>query len=149
MSPRPGGEVDKFGARYEGAWTVARLLEVLAGRAVSLQVERGGITPDGVEFFLRRENGVEAHQVKRQAGRARSWTLLALKKAGVLASAAERVESGDRFHFISLIPSGDLEELADRARRSDDAHDFVTRMLGKGVPARVRSALRRRHLGRS
>lgn len=131
MSPRPGGEADKFGARYESAWTVARLLEVLAGRAVSLQVERGGITPDGVEFFLRRENGVEAHQVKRQAGRARSWTLLALKKAGVLASAAERVEAGDRFHFISLIPSSDLEELADRARRSDGPHDFVTRMLGE------------------
>lgn len=131
MSPRPGGEADKFGGRYEGAWTVARLLDVLAGRAVSLQVERGGITPDGVEFFLRRENGVEAHQVKRQAGRARSWTLLALKKAGVLAGAAERVEAGDRFHFISLIPSGDLEELADRARRSDDTRDFVARMLGK------------------
>lgn len=85
MSPRPGGEPDKFGEPYEGAWTVARLLEVRAGRAVSLQVERGGIAPDGLEFVVRYENGVEAHQrVKRQAGRARSWTLLALKKAGVL-----------------------------------------------------------------
>jgi hypothetical protein len=130
MSPRPGGEADKFGARYEGAWTVARLLEVLTAGAVSLQVERGGITPDGVEFFVRREHAVAAHQVKRQAGRARSWTLLALQRAGVLGTAAERVESGEQFHFVSLIPAVDLEELADRARRSDTARDFVVRMLG-------------------
>jgi hypothetical protein len=94
MSPRPGGEADKFGGRYEGAWTVARLLDVLAGRAVSLQVERGGITPDGVEFFLRRENGVEAHQVKRQAGRARSWTLLALKKGAPVGLGVKFIGAG-------------------------------------------------------
>jgi hypothetical protein len=31
MSARAGGEAAKFGERYEGQWTVARLLDVLAG----------------------------------------------------------------------------------------------------------------------
>jgi hypothetical protein len=31
VSPRPGGETDKFGNRYEGAWTVQHVLRVLSG----------------------------------------------------------------------------------------------------------------------
>src|SRR3712207_7201622 len=31
VSPRPGGEADKLGNHYEGAWTVLHILEVLAG----------------------------------------------------------------------------------------------------------------------
>jgi hypothetical protein len=67
VSPRRGGEADKLGNHYEVAWTVLQLLEVLAGRADSVTVEELG---EGVEFTLRRHNGVETHQVKRQHGSA-------------------------------------------------------------------------------
>jgi hypothetical protein len=129
VSPRAGGEADKFGNRYEGMWTVSRLLEVIAGRALSIQVERGAEPDEGVEFFLRRPACTEAHQVKRQHGRMRGWTPRSLEQAGVLQAAAKHVADGLEFHFVSTIPATDVRELAERARGSDDAADFWERSL--------------------
>ena len=76
MSPRRGGEADKIGNRYEGAWTVARLLEVLAGQVEWVRLEPLGDLGRGVEFILRRHGGAaEAHQVKRQTGNANEWNV--------------------------------------------------------------------------
>jgi hypothetical protein len=126
MSPRPGGEADKFGNRFEGRWTVRQVLDVLAGRAASITVEEVGEAGQGVEFSLVRNDGaVEAHQVKRQRGNANSWSIRNLDKEDVLASAARQVELGREFHFVSIIPSRKLDELADRARRANDAQAFV------------------------
>ncbi|WP_322752175.1 MULTISPECIES: hypothetical protein [unclassified Frankia] len=72
MSPRSGGEADKFGNRYEGAWTVRHLLFVLAGKAESVTVEDFGDLAQGVEFTYRRHDATEVHQLKRQDGRANS-----------------------------------------------------------------------------
>ncbi|MDQ3318859.1 MAG: hypothetical protein M3515_01145 [Actinomycetota bacterium] len=126
MSPRPGGEADKFGNRFEGRWTVRQVLDVLAGRAVSITVEEVGEGGEGVEFSLVRNDGtVEAHQVKRQRGNANGWSVRNLEKENVLANATKQVELGRQFHFVSIIPSRKLDELADRARRSDDGQAFV------------------------
>jgi hypothetical protein len=135
MSPRAGGEASKFGARYEGVWTVRQLLEVLFGKAMSLTVERGGEIGKGVEFELRRPDGrVEVHQVKRQRGSANSWTLRALQNEGVLTAAKEHVLSGREFQFVSVIPSRRLDRLSDRARRSADLQVFVEEQLdGEGI----------------
>jgi hypothetical protein len=57
VSPRAGGEADKFGNRYEGRWTVRQLLEVLAGRAEAITLEPLGEISAGVEFTLEREAG--------------------------------------------------------------------------------------------
>src|SRR4051794_20902968 len=65
VSPRPGGEADKFGNRYEGRWTVGKLLEVLAGRAQSFVLEQRGEGGAGVEFtVVRNHGGEEGHQLK-------------------------------------------------------------------------------------
>jgi hypothetical protein len=129
MSPRAGGEADKFGNRYEGVWTVRQLLYVLSGRIDSITVEEPGEPGVGVEFILRRGDNTEAHQCKRQHGTANGWTLRTLQNVGVLDAARRHVEAGREFHFISVIPARDLDELADRARRSDDLETFVNRML--------------------
>jgi hypothetical protein len=72
VSPRPGGEADKFGARYEGAWTVSHLLYVLAGTGATITVEVAGEVDYGAEFLYTRtgDGVVEAHQLKRQKGNA-------------------------------------------------------------------------------
>jgi hypothetical protein len=129
LSPRPGGEADKFGNRYEGIWTVCQLLYVMAGRVLSLQVERGAERDEAVEFYLRGVGGTEVHQVKRQVGRMNGWSLRALDNAGVLHAAAKHVEAGREFHFVSTVPSPVLRELSTRARGSDDHTDFMERSL--------------------
>jgi hypothetical protein len=133
VSPRRGGEADKLGNHYEVAWTVLQLLEVLAGRADSVTVEELG---EGVEFTLRRHNGVETHQVKRQHGSANYWTLGALRSEGVLETARRQVTAGRQFHFISTIPAQDLNDLAERARHSPDLQTFVNSLAeNKAVKA--------------
>jgi hypothetical protein len=130
MTPRAGGEADKFGNRYESAWTVRQLLAVLAGNAESITVEEPGEIGEGVEFRVQHLGARdEVHQVKRQRGTATSWTLRDLNNEGVLASAARHVEAGREFHFVSMIPARALERLCGRARRSADLQAFVTGQL--------------------
>ena len=127
MSPARGGEADKFGNRYEGRWTVAAILRrILLGHATSIVIEQRGERGKGVEFLVTRGGGVvEAHQVKRQRGNQNNWTLRNLRDEGVLKAAAEQVRLGHEFWFVSTIPCRDLDELADRSRRSDDLQSFV------------------------
>lgn len=135
MTPRRGGEASKFGLRYEGAWTVRQLFEVLFGRATSLTVESTGDAGKGVEFVLDRVDGTtEVHQVKRQRGTANAWTLRALDSEGVLSAAEEQVEAGREFHFVSVLPSRRLDRLSNRARRSANLQHFVEGLLdGKEI----------------
>ena len=125
MSPRPGGEADKLGNQYEGAWTALHVLEVLAGRAESVTVEELGDIGTGAEFTLRRAAVVEVHQVKRQRGSANHWTLGDLRAEGVLESARRHVAAGRQFHLVSTVPAQHLQDLAEQARHSPDAQTFV------------------------
>jgi len=52
MSPRRGGESDKFGARYEGRWIAQQLLYVLRSEIDSMTVEDVGEIGEGVEFTV-------------------------------------------------------------------------------------------------
>ncbi|MFI1209808.1 hypothetical protein ACH4UV_19590 [Streptomyces sp. NPDC020802] len=129
MAPRLGGETDKFGNRYEGAWTIRHALYVLLGSGASLCVEPGGPLGDGVEFVYRHDHGTEVHQVKRQNRNANSWNVASLRDKGVWDSLRSHVEAGRAFHFVSVVPARALDELADRARRSDDLASFETEWL--------------------
>jgi len=131
VSPRRGGEADKFGNRYEGRWTVRQLLYVLLGRVDSVRVEEVGDIGAGAEFTVRRGDHVEVHQVKRQTGNANEWSIAALKTAGVLRAAETHVTAGRQFHFVSLVPARALDELTDHARRSDDVQAFRAHQLTK------------------
>jgi hypothetical protein len=125
VTARAGGEAAKFGERYEGRWTVRRLLEVLGGGALSLVVEDEEALAEGAEFTLRRPGGtVEVHQVKRAVGTAGTWSFSSLRDKGVLASMAFHVGAGRRYWFVSTTPTPWLHLLADRARRSDNLAGF-------------------------
>ncbi|MET9778579.1 hypothetical protein ABZ023_30745 [Streptomyces sp. NPDC006367] len=129
MAPRLGGEADKFGNRYEGAWTIRHALYVLLGSGKSLYIEPSGPLGNGVEFVYRHDHGTEVHQVKRQNRNANSWNVASLRDKGIWESLRLHVEAGRTFHFVSALPARALDELADRARRSDDLASFEAEWL--------------------
>ncbi|MET9240963.1 hypothetical protein [Nonomuraea sp. NPDC003709] len=129
MSPRSGGESDKFGNRYEGAWTVRHVLYVLAGHGDSITVEDKGDLAEGVEFTYRRSDAVEVHQLKRQHGTVNNWSVASLNKLDIWKNARHHVEAGREYHFASTIPAQVPHELCDFARRSKDLKDFIENWL--------------------
>lgn len=129
MSPRHGGEADKFGNRYEGAWTVQHVLRVLSAAAEFITVEDIDDLAEGAEFTFRHGGSLEVHQLKRQNGSANSWTPKSLQDKGIWENARRHVEAGRRFHFVSMVPARPLQELTDRARRSTDLASFIKNWL--------------------
>lgn len=129
MVPRPGGETDKFGNRYEGAWTIRHALYVLLGMGTSIRLEPGSPLGDGIEFVYRHDGVTQVHQVKRQNRNANSWNVASLRDKEVWKNLRTHVDAGRAFHFVSLVPARALDELADRARRSDDFASFEAEWL--------------------
>ncbi|MEU0692090.1 NACHT domain-containing protein [Streptomyces uncialis] len=125
MTPRPAGEADKFGNRYEGVWTIRHALYVLRGEAESITLEPNGTLGEGVEFVYRKDGRTEVHQVKRQNGNFNSWGVSSLNKKEIWRHLRTHAEAGHDFHFVSTVPAQPLQELSDRARRSDNYESFV------------------------
>ena len=133
MSARPGGETDKFGNLYEGAWTIHHLLLVLSGGAEAITVEDVGEIAQGAEFTLLRNAATEVHQVKVKYRNANGWTPKTLQAEKVLENARHHAELGRQFHFISTIPAPTLVALTDRARRSASLQSFTTDWMTEGL----------------
>ena len=128
----PGGIADKLGNEYERKWAVRKLLEVVAGRAISIRYE--GIPKDfrGFEFALHQPDHVEWHQVKINAPSG-NWTLNALKNEGVI-DAFGRWLSTDttaKCVFVSQDPAKQLRELCDKARMVTDVNEFLKEVSKK------------------
>jgi hypothetical protein len=127
--PLSGGATDKFGNRYEGRWTVLCMVEVMDEKADSIRLEPPGEEGEGVEFWVSRENRREYHQVKRQQSKG-SWTLSNLKSKGVLPNFWEKLKVPTATCvFISSDRAFQLDELADRARRSASFQEFEHEFL--------------------
>jgi hypothetical protein len=125
--PLPGGPADKFGNSYEGRWTVNSMVEIIAGRALSIRIEPLGPEGEGIEFWLQRTaDKREHHQVKRQHSEDGRWTLDVLKSKGVLAHFRKKLDANPTGFcvFVSMHAAYQLDELADRARRSGSWHEF-------------------------
>ena len=130
MSPRPGGEADKLGNRYELAWAVRHALYCITDGDHSLVVEDvDGEIGKGSEFTFTTGPSIEAHQLKRQNGNSNSWSVRALADLKVLESAMAHVFAGREFHFVSLVPCRPLQELSERARKSADLVEFTQSWL--------------------
>lgn len=130
MCPRPGGEADKFGNRYEGTWTIRQVLLILSGAAEAITVEPAGDLADGVEFVLRVRGVDEVHQLKRQNKLVNNWSIDSLNSIGVWQHARRHIDAGRRYRFVSSIPGRVPQELADFARRSSSKDDFIKNWLG-------------------
>lgn len=130
MSPRPGGEADKLGNKYEAAWAIRHALYCIFDGRRSLTLEDVDIeVGKGSEFTFENGTSTEVHQLKRQNGNSNSWTVKSLADLDVFESAANHVAAGREFHFVSLVPYRPLQELTERARRSSDLTSFTQSWL--------------------
>lgn len=130
MSPRPGGETDKLGNKYELAWAVRHALYCILDGRCALTTE--DVDPDvgkGSEFTYDTGVVTEVHQLKRQNGNSNSWTIKALADLGIFSAAAAHAAAGRRYHFVSLVPCRPLQELSERARKSPDLATFTQSWL--------------------
>lgn len=130
VAPRPGGEADKLGNKYEAAWVVRHALYCIFDPSASLTAE--DIDPEvsyGSEFIFMIGGRSEVHQLKRQHGNSNYWSVSALASAGVFTAALAHVAAGREYHFVSQIPCGPLKELAERARKSSDLATFTQAWL--------------------
>ena len=136
--PRAGGEADKLGNLYEGLWTVDAVLDLLDGVYIDLVVERIGREANGFEFEATTSPGmIECHSIKRQQADGH-WTIgrLAASQANgrsllgdLLVGASEYA----RVVFSSGTSATQLEELSDRARKSDSLEDFLRAVQQSGA----------------
>jgi hypothetical protein len=70
----PGGPADKIGNRYEEAWTVYAMAQVMDEQATMIRLEPPGVA--GMEFWIQRADWLEYHQVKRERSVGASWSLV-------------------------------------------------------------------------
>ncbi|WP_225997229.1 hypothetical protein [Myceligenerans pegani] len=88
---------------------------------------------NGAEFTYAKGTHVEVHQLKRQDGSNNYWSVKSLARLRIFEAAAEHVAAGRQYHFVSLIPSGPLRELTERARKSADVAAFTQSWLTEAL----------------
>lgn len=130
--PLPGGPADKAGNRYEAWWTVFCMSRVLSGKYDSIRLEPPGPEGQGVEFWLRRGDVREYHQVKRRGARSGQWTLRELNVQGILPTFRNHLaDANAECVFVSIQGADTLRELAERARAAAGYAEFE-REFAKG-----------------
>ena len=137
--PRPGGEADKFGNRYESLWAVDAALDLVDGEQyVDITFEAIGDEAAGVEFFRTDRLGArEYHSVKRQEPGG-NWTIKRLAQEvtprgrSILRDLIRKTETGAEGVFSSGTSATELEELTERARASDSFQQFRQRISESG-----------------
>ena len=129
--PLPGGATDKFGNRYEGRWTTVCMTEVLNETACSIRLEPLGDDGIGIEFWLKKTDRTEYHQVKRQTSSSGYWTLSKLSGDRVLRNFYNKLRANES-HVCFFVSTQDvylLSELVDRARRASSLEEFINESL--------------------
>lgn len=123
--PLPGGSSDKYGNRYEDRWLAQRAFDVLRDESVSLRSEPPGSDEAGFEFWVDYPDRREYHQVKRQLTGEGRWSIGALRSAGVLQAFYDKLQRSDAHCvFVSGHAAYTIEELADRARKSESFEEY-------------------------
>jgi hypothetical protein len=121
--PLPGGAADKIGNRYEGLWTVNCLIDVLSEKADSIKLEPPGEERKGIEFWLKKKEVIEYHQVKRQQSTSEAWKISQLKD--VLINFRERLQNPNaKCVLVSTNNCPTLQELIERAKNAQTYKQF-------------------------
>ena len=103
------------------------MLRVMQDGATSIRIEPPGEEGEGIEFAIETNDGVEYHQVKRQL--ARKWQLVACvsgqeKVCYASLSTKSWITPSAICKFISMHAAHPLDELAERARQSENYASF-------------------------
>ena len=136
--PRLGGEADKFGNRYESLWVVDAALDLINGEYADLVLEPVGDEAAGIEFYRITLSGIrEYHSIKRQQSNG-NWTINRLmepKKSGgrsILGDLIAKIQEGAEGVFSSGTSASELEELTERAQKSESLKEFQERISESG-----------------
>lgn len=130
MVPRSGGEADKLGNKYELAWAIRHALYCVCNDRCALIVEDNDVEVGrGSEFTYDTGAFIEVHQVKRQNGNSNGWTVRELADRKIFEAAVRHVAAGRHYHFVSLTPCRPLQEISERARKSEDLVEFTSDWL--------------------
>ena len=134
--PRPGGEADKLGNRYEGLWVVDAALDLIDGEYVDLVVEAIGDEAAGVEFFATTSLSIrEYHSIKRQQT-VGNWTISRLAQGkppsgrSILGDLVQKVQEGAVGVFSSGTSASELVNLLENAGPSESHEEFLARIGG-------------------
>ncbi|MDK2984502.1 MAG: hypothetical protein PWQ96_144 [Clostridia bacterium] len=129
--PLPGGATDKFGNRYEGRWTVLCMIDIIDEQADSIRVEPPDQEEKGFEFWLKKGEKIEYHQVKRQNSRSGHWSISDLGRMGILSNFKTKLLNDPNAIcvFVSGHAAYQIEELTDRARRAANFDEFNQEFL--------------------
>ena len=146
--PRPGGESDKFGNRYESLWSVDAILDLIEGEYISLTFEPLGDEAAGIEFSGTSQTaGRQYHSIKRQQTLG-NWTLGRLAQGqgnaqrSILGDLCQKVKEGAEGVFSSGSSAFELEELIHRAKASKSLDEFRKRISGNAhLSGRFREVL--------
>ncbi len=128
--PRTGGEADKLGNRYEALWLADAVLDLLDGAYRDLVFEPIGAEADGIEFAAAiSPERRECHSIKRQQPSG-NWTVRLLAGTrpngrSILGDLFRKAEAGADVVFSSGTSATEVEELSERARKSDTLDDFL------------------------
>ena len=115
--PLPEGASDKIGNRYEDRWTLYCMIDVMDEEADSIRLELPGI--EGIEFWLKKGNILEYHQVKRQYSRSGRWTLQELENKLILTNFWNRLQDPQaQCVFVSTQAAFQLEILSNKAKEA-------------------------------
>ncbi len=129
ISSLSGGPADKAGGIYEALWGIEALMRVYAKEAQSIRIEITGV--DKAEFGLEVAGTVEYWQAKRQILKQSGWTLLALRREGILGFFLERCRMGHKCVFASTSDAAELRTMAEEARKLDSFSSFKQAFLNK------------------
>ena len=133
MALEAGGYAAKLGGRYEGRWVVRQLLLLLQERIRGVTVEAVGDDEAGVDLWIDRLNGTrDAQQCKAENGTKNAWTVVDLKRRGVLDYAKRQLARNPdyTFTFVSGVPATDVRDLSRSARDSSgDAEDYYRNQI--------------------
>jgi hypothetical protein len=128
--PLPGGATDKFGNRYEGLWTVQCMIDVISERVDSIRLEPPGAEGEGIEFWLKRDDTIQYHQVKRQNSPSGKWSIADLGNNKVLEHFWKKLQNPlASCVFVSTNSAHQIEELSDRSKRSEFITEFKNEFL--------------------
>lgn len=134
MVPRSGGEADKLGNKYELAWAVRHALYCVRNDRCALTLEDNDVEVGrGSEFTYDTGTFVQVHQVKRQNGNSNGWTVRELADRKIFDAAVRHVAAGRHYYFVSLTPCRPLQELSERARKSEDLVDFTSHWIPRDL----------------
>lgn len=142
MAMRLGGEADKLGNSFEAAWTVLKMLEIIAGTHRAIYIEPLGDLGDKAEFILYSDNDKEeVYQVKRNKGASNSWSFAMLRDNDMLGAMSKHALKGRDYWLVTALSCTEVDDIVGRIMRSNSADDFYNDLAGGSKADLSRKAL--------